>query len=328
MHYSIRHLTKFRYSAPISESFMELRMQPRTEATQHCVWFDLSIKPRTRLTSYRDHLGNLIHHFDLPGHHSQLAIKSEAVVEIAPQTLPESLGAEAWDELDALVADGDYWEMLMPSRFASPTALLGKLARELDVRRRSDPLGLLRELTAGLHEAFEYAPQATKVDSPIDEALGNRRGVCQDFSHIMIALVRGVRIPCRYVSGYLFHRDEDQDRSAADATHAWVEASLPGLGWVGFDPTNNLIVSQRHIRVAIGRDYGDVPPTRGVFKGEAKSELSVSVSVVPSAAPPSQETLEPDAGWYASDSHTDNLSDYEQVQQQRRQQQQQQQQQQ
>ena len=326
MHYSIRHLTRFRYSAPISESFMELRMQPRTEATQHCVWFDLSIKPRTRLTSYRDHLGNLIHHFDLPGHHSQLAIKSEAVVEIAPQTLPESLGVEAWEELDALVADGDYWEMLMPSRFASPSDLLGKLARELDVRRHDDPMVLLRQLTAGLHEAFEYAPQATKVDSPIDQALGNRRGVCQDFAHIMIALVRGLGIPSRYVSGYLFHRVEDQDRSAEDATHAWVEASLPGLGWVGFDPTNNLIVSERHIRVAIGRDYGDVPPTRGVFKGEAKSELSVSVNVVPSAAPPSQETLEPDAGWHASDSHTDNLSDYEQVQQQRKQQQQQQQQ--
>jgi transglutaminase-like putative cysteine protease len=98
MHYSIRHLTKFRYSAPISESSMELRMQPRTEGAQHCVWFDLSIKPRTRLTSYRDPLGNLVHHFDVPGHHTQLAIKSEAVVDIAPQTLPESLGAEAWQD--------------------------------------------------------------------------------------------------------------------------------------------------------------------------------------------------------------------------------------
>src|SRR6266567_4474061 len=119
MHYSIRHLTKFRYSAPISESFMELRMQPRTEAAQHCVWFDLAIKPRTRLTSYRDQFGNVIHHFDLPAHHSQLAIKSEAVVDIAPQTVPESLGAEAWQELDALVDGDDYWEMLMPSQFTS-----------------------------------------------------------------------------------------------------------------------------------------------------------------------------------------------------------------
>jgi transglutaminase-like putative cysteine protease len=319
MHYSIRHLTKFRYSAPISESFMELRMQPRTDAAQNCVWFDLSIKPRTRLTSYRDHLGNLIHHFDLPGHHSQLAIKSEAVVDIAPQTVPESLGAEAWGELDSLVTGGDYWEMLMPSRFATPTDLLGKLARELDVKRRDDPLMLLRELTADLREKFEYAPQTTTADSLIDEALQNRRGVCQDFAHIMIALVRGVRIPCRYVSGYLFHRVEEHDRSAEDATHAWIEALLPGLGWVGFDPTNNLIASQRHIRVAIGRDYGDVPPTRGVFKGEATSELSVAVKVALSAVPPPEETLETDAMWLASEGKTNDLSDYELRQQQQQQ---------
>ena len=203
------------------------------------------------------------------------------------------------------------------------THLLGKLAGELDVRRRDDPLVLLRELTAALREKFEYAPQATEVDSPIDQALGNRRGVCQDFAHIMIALVRGVHIPCRYVSGYLFHRIEDDDRSAEDATHAWVEALLPGLGWVGFDPTNNLIASQRHIRVAIGRDYGDVPPTRGVFKGQAKTELSVAVKVVPSEAPPPQETLEPDEVWLASDANSDELSDYEQVRQKRKQQQQQ-----
>ena len=320
MHYSIRHLTKFRYSAPISESSMELRMQPRTEGVQHCVWFDLSIKPRTRLTSYRDLLGNLVHHFDLPGHHTQLAIKAEAVVDIAPQTFPESLGAEAWQELDALVADGDYWEMLMPSRFASPTDLLGKLARELDVRRRDDPLVLLRELTAALGEAFEYAPQTTTVDSLIDEALRNRRGVCQDFAHIMIALLRGVRIPCRYVSGYLFHRVEDHDRSAEDATHAWVEALLPGLGWVGFDPTNNLIASERHIRVAIGRDYGDVPPTRGVFKGEAKSELSVAVQVSPSNAPLPEDKFPANANWLAADRGEPEEPDYEQQQRQQQQQ--------
>ena len=298
-------------------------MQPRSEGSQHCVWFDLSIKPRTHLTSYRDHLGNLVHHFDLPGHHTQLAIKSEAVVNIAPQALPESLGSDAWEELDALVTHSDHWEMLMPSRFAAPTHLLGKLARELNVRRRDDPLVLLRELTGALGESFEYAPQATKVDSPIDEALNNRRGVCQDFAHIMIALLRGLRIPCRYVSGYLFHRAEDDDRSAEDATHAWVEALLPGLGWVGFDPTNNLIASQRHIRVAIGRDYGDVPPTRGVFKGEARTELSVSVKVIPSAAPPPAETLESDPVWHSPEAPANNLSEYEQVRKQRREQQQQ-----
>jgi transglutaminase-like putative cysteine protease len=322
MHYSIRHLTKFRYSAPISESVMEVRMQPRTEGGQHCLWFDLVVKPRTSLTSYRDQLGNLIHHFDVPSHHTNLAIKAEAVVEIAPVVLPESLPPEAWGELDALVADGDYWEMLMPSRFAAPTESLRKLARELKIRRRDDPLSLLRELTARLRDAFEYAPQSTEVDSPIDLALKERRGVCQDFAHIMTAMARELRIPCRYVSGYLFHGVEDQDRSAADATHAWVEARLPGLGWVGFDPTNNLIVGERHIRVAIGRDYGDVPPTRGVFKGKAKSELSVAVKVLPSRAPLPEDKLPMEANWLIADRGEAEESDFEQ---QRRQQQQQQQ---
>jgi transglutaminase-like putative cysteine protease len=103
--------------------------------------------------------------------------------------------------------------------------------------------------------------------------------VCQDYTHIMIALVRELGIPCRYVSGYLYHRRDDTSSSAPDATHAWVEALLPGLGWVGFDPTNNTPVAERHIRVAVGRDYADVPPTRGVFKGQADTELGVAVQV-------------------------------------------------
>jgi transglutaminase-like putative cysteine protease len=323
MHYSIRHLTKFRYSSAISESVMEVRMQPRTEGRQHCIWFDLAVKPRTHLTSYRDHLGNLIHHFDVPSHHTSLAIKAEAVVEIAPQVLPESLATDAWNQLDALVAAGDYWEMLMPSRFCEPTESLRELARDLNVYRRDDPLSLVREITARLRDVFEYAPKSTEADSPIDLALKERRGVCQDFAHIMTALVRELRIPCRYVSGYLFHRAEDDDRSAEDATHAWVEALLPGLGWVGFDPTNNLIIGDRHIRVAVGRDYGDVPPTHGVFKGKAKSELNVSVQVSPSSAPLPEDKLPVDANWLTSDRGEQEEPDYEQHR--RRQQQQQQQ---
>ena len=131
-------------------------------------------------------------------------------------------------------------------------------------------------------------PNSTKVDSPIEEALQARQGVCQDFAHIMIALVRRLKIPCRYVSGYMFHRDDEnegkKDRSLEGASHAWVEALVPGIGWVAFDPTNNLVGGDRHIRVAIGRDYADVPPTRGVYKGESQSELIVSVSVSPADA--------------------------------------------
>ena len=139
----------------------------------------------------------------------------------------------------------------------------------------------LYQVMADLFTRFEYRPKSTRVDSPIDDALSTRQGVCQDFSHIMIALVRELGIPCRYVSGYLFHPGETPTRSSDGATHAWIEAWLLDLGWVGFDPTHNALAGERHIRVAVGRDYSDVPPTRGVFKGlsAVKSELLVGVSI-------------------------------------------------
>ena len=121
--------------------------------------------------------------------------------------------------------------------------------------RRDDPFLAVEPRNAGLERHFKYVPKSTKVDSPIDQAIESRQGVCQDFAHIMIALVRSLRNPCRYVSGYLYRRAQDHDRSVVDATHAWVEAFLPPLGWVGFDPTNCLLAGDRHIRTAIGRDY-------------------------------------------------------------------------
>jgi transglutaminase-like putative cysteine protease len=162
---------------------------------------------------------------------------------------------------------------------------LEDLRKELKLERRDDPLSLLNEINTRIYEAFSYAPNTTRVDSPIDDALRTRQGVCQDFAHIMIALVRQLRIPCRYISGYLYHGDKDEDRSPAGASHAWVEAYLGGAGWVEFDPTNNLLGCDRHIRVAVGRDYADVPPTRGVHRGEAESELRVSVTVSKIDAP-------------------------------------------
>ncbi len=226
-------------------------------------------------------------HFDIPGEHSQLVIVAESVVEQQDlDDVPSFLAPDAWRDLDQLVAEGDYWEMLLPSDFVTPTPALLGLAEQLDIRRRDDPLMLVHELNTKLYEYFDYVPRSTRVDSPIDEAIEKRQGVCQDFAHTMIALVRHVGIPCRYVSGYLYHDRHHHDRSTADATHAWVEVFLPHLGWVGFDPTNNLLAHHRHIRTAIGRDYTDVPPTRGTFRGRAQSELYVAVHVEASMEPP------------------------------------------
>jgi transglutaminase-like putative cysteine protease len=291
MFYSVRHLTQFRYKSPVSESLMEVRMHPRTEGPQRCLSFQLSADPRAQINFYRDYLGNSVHHFDVPRKHTQLRIVAEALVEVQEvPDLPSHLGKDAWTQLDALISAGDYWEMLVPSQFAQPTPALDRLIDDLQVKRNGDPLSFLKELNASIYDWFDYAPKSTRVDSPIDHAIEARQGVCQDFAHIMTALVRHVKIPCRYVSGYVYPLAARPDRSAEGATHAWVEALLPGLGWVGFDPTINLIAGDRHIRTAIGRDYADVPPTRGIFKGNAASDLSVSVRVALSDAPPPPET--------------------------------------
>jgi transglutaminase-like putative cysteine protease len=303
MFYSIRHLTKFRYSAPVSESVMQLRMHPRSEGAQRCMNFQVTVTPRVGVRSYRDYLGNVVHHFDVPSAHRQLTIVAETMVDVAAQPLlPDNLGPDAWDRLDADIAARDFWEMLAPSQFSQWTAGIEEFARELALPtdrevRRSDPLEVLLRINSAVYQAIAYVPKSTRVDSPVDDALLSRQGVCQDYAHIMIALVRRLGIPCRYVSGYLFHRKEARTRSSEGATHAWVEAYLPELGWIGLDPTNNVVAGESHVRTAVGRDYADVPPTRGVFKGGASSELTVAVRVAPSDKPPPPETAMESEDW-------------------------------
>jgi transglutaminase-like putative cysteine protease len=294
MFYAIRHFTRYRYSHPVWQSMMEVRMHPRSEGNQRCFIFQLSVNPRARIFAHTDARGNLVHHFDLPQRHRQLTIISDALVNLdAPQTIPETMDCAAWDELDQMIEKKDYWDMLMPSHFARTSPELQELAEEIGVNERAgrNPLAFLQDVVSGVYRSFSYVKKSTAVNSPIEHALKSRQGVCQDFAHIMITLVRSANIPCRYVSGYLYHSAENSDRSSDGATHAWVEALLPGLGWVGFDPTNNIIVGERHIRTAVGRDYADVPPTMGTMKGKAETELQVRVRVTPSQAvlPPDEE---------------------------------------
>ncbi|MBV8514252.1 MAG: transglutaminase family protein, partial [Acidobacteria bacterium] len=234
MAYSVRHITHFQYSPAVRESVMEVRMQPRTDFRQRCLSYSLTVEPRANVMLYRDFYGNAVHSFDIPERHESVEVMAQAIVDVLPTHPPDPAGIEDWDDLDRRVAQTDYWEMMVPSHFATPSPLLGSLAEELDLRRRGNPLDLLRELNARLYEKFDYAPNTTEVDSPIDDALQSRRGVCQDFAHIMTTLVRQLKIPCRYVSGYLYHEDKSMDRSPAGATHAWVEAYLGELGWVAF----------------------------------------------------------------------------------------------
>jgi transglutaminase-like putative cysteine protease len=287
MHYSIRHVTRFRYERPVHESVMELRMQPRSEGAQMLRSFQIVTSPRAQLYAYTDYLGNAVYHFNVLRSHAELRCDVQAVVEIAPgKTIPESADALEWQRLNRFNLNDDHFDLMEPSHFAKPSPLLQQFAQSHGLAApEGDPLTALRKLRKTIFDAFAYETGITHVHSPIDHALEAKRGVCQDFAHIMISIARSWNIPTRYVSGYLYHTRKGQDRSGDDATHAWVEAYLPSLGWVGFDPTNNLDAGERHIRVAVGRDYADVPPTRGTFKGGAESELAISVAVEPTLAP-------------------------------------------
>ncbi len=286
MFYSIRHVTRFRYTAPVRESVMELRMQPRSEGPQTLRSFQISTNPRAQLYAYTDHLGNAVYHFNLLREHEELRIEVQAVVEFLNMPpLPERLSEADWAQYDPSRLSDDHFDMLGASKFAKPSADLLTFMKIADIERPvGDPLTAMKTLTRAIYDSFDYEPGITQVHSPIELALVGRRGVCQDFSHVMIAVARHWGIPARYVSGYMFHRGS-RDRSEADATHAWVEAWMPGLGWVGFDPTNNVMAMERHVRAAVGRDYSDVPPTRGTFKGLADTELSIAVAIEPTQAP-------------------------------------------
>jgi len=324
MFYSIRHVTRFRYSAPVRESVMELRMQPRSEGPQTLRSFQISTNPRAQLYAYTDHLGNAVYHFNLLREHEELRIEAQATVEITHRApWPESLDPLEWSRYNGFNLSDDHFDMLEPSRFARPSPELLSFMKIADLEKPAgDPLTALKTLQRGIYDSFDYEPGVTTVNSPIEVALEQRRGVCQDYAHIMTAIAREWGIPCRYASGYLYHKGS-RDRSAADATHAWVEAYLPSLGWVGFDPTNNIMAGERHIRAAVGRDYADVPPTRGTYKGGADSELSIAVSLEPTAAPVRHEDFLKVARPMAQATPTPSMPErlYQQQQQQQQQQQ-------
>ena len=280
-YYTVHHHTRYRYDSEVRESTMEVRMQPRTDRQQRCLNFRLEVRPHAQVLTTIDCMQNAIHYFDIPSRHIELTLRAQTLVMVqAPDPLPESLELSAWKELEVDAANGHHWDWLTPSAFARPTPLLSDFAKQFVFSKDLDPLSVISRLNEGIHAEIEYTPNSTAVDSPIDIALENRRGVCQDFSHIMIALLRKAGIPARYISGYIFQGPESKEGvDLSSASHAWVEAFLPGIGWTGIDPTNNTYVHDKHIRIALGRDYADVPPTRGVYKGGAKSELSVGVHI-------------------------------------------------
>ena len=316
-HYTIRHQTRFSYAAAVYESVIECRMRPAGEGLQRCLQFDLDVKPAARVFAFRDYAGNWVHHFNLSRAHTELLVTASAQVEVeAPQSLP-SLSMDSWRMVEEWNARDQHWDFVQPSQFADWSPALLEFERSVcSGDRQHDPLTTARQTMAAVHDAFEYLPKSTRVDSTIDDVLISRRGVCQDFAHVMLAVLRRRGLPCRYVSGYIAPSREDDGMRRASATHAWVEVLLPEIGWVGLDPTHNIEAGIGHVRVAVGRDYADVPPTRGTFKGGAAGELSVAVTIDTTDRPPSDAAMEFWTAWPASSPDAADRADRQAQQQQ------------
>ena len=281
--YRIRHVTRFLYSAPVRRCTMSLCLRPIESPNQRLLEFSVDTRPGAGLTTETDPFGNVRHVLTLHRDHDTLEVISNSEVEVERPCLPvlhETSGSNAWDAVRLMGNDPRWWEYTGTSLLAKPSAALLAFVTELGVEAGADPLADILALSSALNDAFEYTPGATTVDSPIDDILASRKGVCQDYTHVLVAVARSWGVPTRYVSGYLYVTGDRQAGSEAAfgaATHAWAECRLPGVGWVGIDPTNRTATDERYVRIAVGRDYRDVPPTRGVIEGGGTSRLEVDV---------------------------------------------------
>ena len=278
--YHIEHVSRYTYTLPIRHCMLSLCLRPRSDAGQRLVAFDLATDPPAAHNSETDIFGNTKHVLNVHGEHASLELVTRSTVERQqPAELPDSLGPDAWEEVRSWRDSFDYWDFTHPSAYARPSPALAAFVEERHIAAGDDPLASLLRLSDTLHDSFEFAPGSTSAASPIEETLASRKGVCQDYAHVMIAIARSWHIPARYVSGYLYVESQDGEAATQYASHAWVECRLPGLGWVGFDPTNRCTAGRRHIRVGVGRDYHDVAPVRGIFLGGGSTRLEVEVRV-------------------------------------------------
>jgi len=287
MSYRVRHVTEYMYGEAVSTSHHELHLLPRVTPGQVTRDEILTVTPEPAVRRERiDWFGNPATHLAIHSRHTRLAVTSTFVVDIARDPPPEDDGAwEAARDWVRAGADAEARaaiEMALPSprvarsaaarAFAAPSFIPGRPLAEAAL-----------ELMHRIHADFAYDPVATDVATPVDEVLRGRRGVCQDFAHVQLACLRAFGLAARYVSGYLVthHAKDEQALVGADASHAWVSVRLPGGDWLDLDPTNDVVPSDRHIVVAVGRDFGDVTPMRGVLLGGGHHELIVGVDVSP-----------------------------------------------
>jgi transglutaminase-like putative cysteine protease len=258
------HTTRLRYDAPVREAFTELRLRPLDAGGQRCLSFELETRPKAEVFHYRDRHGNDVRHFGSLAAHDELLVAATS----------EVLTPDGFGDAEAALAPLDRHDYLSPTAYAPDVEAIRAFAARHVVPDR--PFDTALALMAAIHAGLRYAPGSTDVHTTAAEALARGEGVCQDFAHLMLAACRTQDIPGRYVSGYLHTIG-----NGGSASHAWVDVFIDGVGWVSLDPTHNGPQTARYVRVAVGRDYAEVPPTRGVYKGDAAETLEVEVRVEP-----------------------------------------------
>lgn len=266
MRLKVEHTTRFAYDAPVREAHAELRLRPLDSGGQRCLSFSLDTEPRSPVRSYRDRHGNDVRNFDCLHPHRKLVVKATS----------EVLTPDRFGDPEVNLSPLDAYDYLAPSDYAPIDDSVRAFAAPHEQAGR--PLDTVVALAGAVHDGLKYEKGATDVRTRAHEALARGRGVCQDFAHLMLAACRSLGIPARYVSGYVLPGGSFSDQAGS---HAWVDVFVPGIGWVSLDPTHGTQQTGQHVRIAVGRDYAEVPPTRGVFKGPAKETLSVDVRVTP-----------------------------------------------
>ncbi|MHA7965622.1 transglutaminase family protein [Paenibacillus sp. CAU 1782] len=289
----ITHVTQYEYPDSVTDSVNEIRLTPSTNERQSCYQQSISIEPNASLFSYEDYFGNRVHSFSVNGPHKRLAIKTAMTVvtkgarseEERSQYLNRCSMEDSWRWLRSDEAGDRYAEFLLETEYTFITPEVKAFANGIQVPPPGAEgshcvLDWLSGLSSLIREQFQYDPEATTVETTTSEMFQRQRGVCQDFAHLMIASARSVGIPARYVSGYHFVGDlQGGNADFQQASHAWVEAYVPSLGWCSFDPTNADPVGERYVKLGHGRDYKDIVPVKGVYRGTGEQRLSVVVDV-------------------------------------------------
>jgi transglutaminase-like putative cysteine protease len=289
MEFEIRHTTDYRYEAPAIEAYLEARLTPPDTAQQTVLDHRIEIAPELPTSQYVDSFGNRVDFFSMTLRHDRLTIANRLRIETREAPLPEEAMGVPVAEARQLFASVliDYFDYLQPTSVVPTGGPAATLARQY--LKPGVPLGAAVEaLNSAIYRDFKYMPGSTDNTTPLREVWKSRRGVCQDYAHVMLSVLRTAGLPARYVCGYIetaAPRSADGRRLVGSvATHAWVEVLVPGLEWVAFDPTNNRLCAEQHVAVSFGRDSRDAAPVRGTFKGSGGQEMKVRVNMKRSRA--------------------------------------------